>query len=320
MKLLVAFLRLIRWPNLLFIAFTQWLFYFFVINYLRLENKITPPHSSRQHLLFYLLIAASVMIAAAGYIINDYFDRDIDAINKPEKVVVDRVLRRRWAIVWHLLFSFAGVFISLFISYKTGKWIIVIANIFCVLLLWFYSTTFKKKLLAGNIIIAALTAWVIVVVYFFAGAGILNYEGWQGGIYSFDIKKLYKFTILYAGFAFIVSLIREVVKDLEDMYGDAKYDCKTMPVVWGVPSTKVFTAVWIVVCIALLAIVQLYAWQSGWWMSALYSIILIILPLVFILKDLYKATIPADYHRLSGLIKLVMLTGIFSMLFFKFPG
>ena len=319
MKLLVAFLRLIRWPNLLFIACTQWLFYFSVVDYLRLQ-KLTIPDFSTHHLLFYLLILASVMIAAAGYIINDYFDRHIDAINKPAKVVVDKAVRRRWAILWHLVFSFSGILISLYISYKTGKWIIVLANIFCVLLLWFYSTTFKKKLLSGNIIIAALTAWVIVVVYFFAGAGIINYDGWHAGINGIDIPRLYKFTILYAGFAFIVSLIREVVKDLEDMYGDAKYNCKTMPIIWGVPAAKVFVAVWIVVCIALLAIVQLYAWQSGWWFSAIYSIVLIILPLVFILRNLYKAIIPTDYHRLSSLIKLVMLTGILSMLFFKFWG
>ena len=87
MKLLVAFLRLIRWPNLLFIAFTQWLFYFSVVEYLSLKKNIAVPNISLHHLLFYLLIAASVLIAAAGYIINDYFDRHIDAINKPEKVV-----------------------------------------------------------------------------------------------------------------------------------------------------------------------------------------------------------------------------------------
>jgi 4-hydroxybenzoate polyprenyltransferase len=318
MKLLVAFLRLIRWPNLLFIAITQWLFYFSVVASLRVEENSTIATGTSHYLLFYLLIAASVMIAAAGYIINDYFDMHIDAVNKPDKVVVDKVVKRRWAIVWHLVLSALGVLLSLYISYKTGKWIIAIANFCCVFLLWFYSTTFKKKLLSGNILIAALTAWVIVVVYFFAGAGIINYEGWHGGVYNFDIRRLYKFTILYAGFAFIVSLIREVVKDLEDMYGDAKYHCKTMPVVWGVPATKVFTAVWIVVCIALLVIVQLYAWQSGWWLSAIYSIILIIIPLGFILKDLYKAVIPPDYHRISRLIKLVMLTGILSMLFFKF--
>ena len=318
MKLLVAFLKLIRWPNLLFIAFTQWLFYFSVVDSLRVGISLSIPPVSSHHLLFYLLIAASVLIAAAGYIINDYFDMHIDAINKPDKVVVDKTLKRRWAILFHILFSISGVLLSLFISYKTGKWIISIINIFCVLLLWLYSTTFKKKLLSGNIIIAALTAWVILVVYFFAGAGNINYAGWHEGGYELDIRKLYKFTILYAGFAFIVSLIREVIKDLEDMFGDAKYDCKTMPIVWGVPAAKVFTAVWIVVCIALLVIVQLYVWQSGWWVSALYSIFLIILPLIIILKGLYDAVLPADYHRLSGMIKLVMLGGILSMLFFKF--
>ncbi len=317
MKLLFAFLKLIRWPNLIFIAITQWMFYFFVVDSLRVGTSVSIHPASFHHLLFYLLIIASVLIAAAGYIINDYFDMHIDAINKPDKVVVDKTLKRRWAILFHILFSFFGILISLFISYKTGKWIISIINIFCVLLLWFYSTTFKRKLLSGNIIIAALTAWVIIVVYFFAGAGNINYGGWHDGVYDVDIRKLYKFTILYAGFAFIVSLIREVIKDMEDMFGDAKYDCKTMPIVWGVPAAKVFTAVWIVVCIALLVIVQLYVWQSGWWVSALYSIFLIILPLFVILKGLYVATKPADYHRLSSLIKMVILTGILSMLFFK---
>jgi len=317
MKLLLAFLRLIRWPNLIFIAITQWLFYFAVIASLRADKGASFSNGS-VGILFWLLMLASIMIAAAGYIINDYFDMHIDAVNKPAKVVVDRTVKRRWAIVWHLVLSFLGILLSGLVSYKTGKWIIVIANIICVLLLWFYSTTFKKKLLVGNIIIAALTTWVIVVIYFFAGANIINYNGWPEGVQSIDFRRLYKFTILYAGFAFIVSLIREVVKDLEDMYGDAKYDCKTMPIVWGVPATKVFVAVWIVVCIGLLAIVQLYAWQSGWWFSAIYSIILIIIPLGFILKDLYKATLPSNYHRLSSLIKLVMLTGILSMLFFKF--
>lgn len=319
MKLIVAFLRLIRWPNLLFIALTQWLFYFSVVESLRVTEEGMAPAFSMQHILFYLLMAASVLIAAAGYIINDYFDLQIDAVNKPAKVVVDKVVKRRWAIMWHLLFSLAGLVLSAWISYKTGKWIIVFANTLCTLLLWVYSTTFKKKLLSGNIIIASLTAWVIVVVYFFAGAGIINYAGWHGGVYGFDIRKLYKFTFLYAGFAFIVSLIREVVKDLEDMHGDAKYGCKTMPIAWGVPATKVFVAVWIVVCVALLAVVQLYAWQSGWWISALYSIVLIILPLLYLLRELYKAMIPADYHRLSTFIKLVMLTGILSMLFLKYP-
>ncbi|MEO7264028.1 MAG: geranylgeranylglycerol-phosphate geranylgeranyltransferase [Ferruginibacter sp.] len=310
MKTIAAFFRLIRWPNLFFIALTQSLFYFCVYQSLLTDKSGT-------HFLFCLLCMASILIAAAGYIINDYFDMHIDAINKPAKVVVDKLVKRRWAIIWHLVFSLAGLLISVYISYKTHTWIIAIANLGCVVLLWFYSTTFKKKLLSGNIIIAALTAWVIVVVYFFAGAGLPDMAGWLDGKYNFDVKKFYKLTILYASFAFIVSLIREVIKDLEDMDGDAKYNCKTMPVIWGVPPSKVFIAVWLVVCIASLTVLQLYAWQLGWWIVVLYSLVLIIIPLLYILKKLYPATSSADYHKLSLAIKAVMFFGILSMIFFR---
>ncbi|RYY68838.1 MAG: ubiquinone biosynthesis protein UbiA [Chitinophagaceae bacterium] len=309
MKLITAFFKLIRWPNLFFIALTQSLFYYCVFEQLLLEPALHPAN----HLLFYLLVTASVLIAAAGYIINDYFDLQIDTINKPQKVVVDKIIKRRWTIVWHWFLSGIGLLLSFYVSRQIGNWIIGIVNVFCVLLLWFYSTTFKKRLLSGNIIIAALTAWVVIVVYFFCGA---SFHIWSTIDNHFNSARFFKFTILYAGFAFIISLIREVIKDLEDKEGDAQYHCKTMPIVWGVPATKVFTAVWLVVAIAALSIVQLYAWQSGWWWIVLYSVVLTILPLMLILKKLYAASTPAEYHQLSSAIKLVMLTGILSMLFF----
>lgn len=309
MKLFAAFLKLIRWPNLFFIVLTQCLFYFCVFRSIVAD----PSYVSVQNPLFYLLIAASVLIAGAGYIINDYFDLQIDAINKPDKIIVDKFVKRRWAIVWHWILSGVGVLLSIYVSYKTGTWIIAGANILCVLLLWFYSTTFKKRVLSGNVIIALLTAWVIVVIYFFCGAGV---DGFNKQDILFDASKFYKYTVLYAGFAFIVSLIREVIKDLEDMQGDGQYNGNTMPVVWGVPASKVFTAVWLVVCIASLLIVQLYALQLGWWAIPVYTTIFVILPLAVILRRLYKAVLPADYHQLSTGMKLVMLAGILSMLFF----
>jgi 4-hydroxybenzoate polyprenyltransferase len=311
MKITAAFFKLIRWPNLFFIALTQSLFYYCVFKQLLPDSSVHP----QNQLLFYLLVTASVLIAAAGYIINDYFDLQIDIVNKPEKVVVDKIIKRRWTIVWHWLLSGIGLLLSFYISRQIGNWIIGIANVFSVLLLWFYSTTFKKKLLTGNVIIAALTAWVVLVVYFFCGA---SFNTWSASGNTFNEPKFFKLTILYAGFAFIVSLIREVIKDLEDREGDALYHCKTMPIIWGVPATKVFTAVWLVVAIAALSIVQLYAWQSGWWWIVLYSVVLTIIPLIIILQKLHKASTPADYHQLSTGIKLVMLTGILSMLFFIF--
>lgn len=314
MTVLGAFFRLIRWPNLVFIILTQCLYFFCVFRSL----IVAPLPALFSEKYFFLLVAASVLIAAAGYIINDYFDLHIDAINKPHKVVIDKIVKRRWAIVWHLVFSAMGILISLYFSYKTGNWIVATGNLLCVIFLWFYSTTFKKKLLTGNIIISALTAWVILVLYF-AYAYMENKSltsGWNLASYDFDIRKLFKYTALYAGLAFIVSLIREVVKDLEDMEGDGRYNCKTMPLAWGVPATKVFIAVWLVVAISALAIIQFYAWQLGNNLIVLYSISLVIIPMIYIINKLYKAVNTQDYHSLSKVIKLVMLTGILSMLFF----
>jgi 4-hydroxybenzoate polyprenyltransferase len=130
-------------------------------------------------------------------------------------------------------------------------------------------------------------------------------------------SRLFKLAIVYAGFAFIISLIREVVKDIEDMEGDAKYNCRTMPIVWGVNVSKMFVAVWLVVLIVSILILQAYVVQYKWWWSILYSILFIAGPLTWILMKLYQATSKADFHKLSSAVKLVMLTGILSMLFFK---
>ena len=155
---------------------------------------------------------ASVFIAAAGYIINDYFDLDIDQVNKPESIVVQRYIRRRSAIIWHLVLSLAGVLLSTWVGHKIGNWLLGFANLVCVLLLWVYSTTFKKRLLIGNIIISLLTAWVILVIYF----SELNIFQLRNGQYKGFIIFVFKCAVLYGGFAFIISLIREVIKDIED--------------------------------------------------------------------------------------------------------
>lgn len=309
MKTLGAFFKLIRWPNLFFIALTQCLFYYAVFASLAPQGFFPV-----NHFLFALLVLASVVIAAAGYIINDYFDVQIDAVNKPGRIVIDKQVKRRWAILWHWLLSGLGLLLSVYISYRLKSWIIITGNLFSVLLLWFYSTTFKKRILSGNIIIASLTAWVILVVYFFTRSLLDLY----GQIEVFDDRKFFKFTILYAGFAFIVSIIREVIKDMEDVEGDQRFNCRTMPIAWGIPASKVFTAVWMVVCIAVLVIVQLYAWQLGWWPIIVYTVALVIVPLLFLLRNLYKAATATDFHRQSTRIKFVMLAGILSMLFFIF--
>jgi 4-hydroxybenzoate polyprenyltransferase len=315
MKIIAAYFRLIRWPNLVFIIVTQLLFYYCVYSPL----LAVPPHFKTRN-LYFLLVISSVCIAAAGYIINDYFDIQIDAINKPDRMVVNKIIKRRWAILWHLLLSSIGIAISFYISYKIKVWPIFLINVLCVFALWFYSTHFKKQLLIGNLLVAVLTAWVVLVVYLFAGADIFSFKGFEVSHPYLNIRKLFKFTLLYAGFAFVTTLIREVVKDLEDMEGDRKYECKTMPITWGVPASKVFVAVWIVVSVASLFGILMYAWQSGWWSVALYILFLIVIPFAYMLHKLFKAIAVKDYHFLSSLIKMIMLAGILSMLFLKYAA
>jgi 4-hydroxybenzoate polyprenyltransferase len=309
-QLIRAFFRLIRWPNLVFIFLTQLLFYYFIL----LPSYGTAFPQFPQHLpklgplLFYLLSASSVLIAAAGYAINDYFDLNIDRVNKPQRMVVEKVIKRRWTILWHWILSGIGMALSVYVSWRIRNPIIAAANLGCVVLLYFYSTTFKKKLLIGNIVISLLTAWVILVL-FVCEARITTDPALR------EISaRIFKFAIVYGSFAFIISLVREVVKDIEDRDGDEKYGCRTMPIVWGVNVAKVFAGTWLVVLIGALIIFQFYVLQKAWWQLILYSILMIDLPCVWLLRKLYEAQSKEQYHRLSNVIKGVMLTGICSML------
>ncbi|MBE7172711.1 MAG: geranylgeranylglycerol-phosphate geranylgeranyltransferase [Williamsia sp.] len=314
MNLAGAFFKLIRYPNLIFIGLTQVLFYTVFLflpgaSPTSYQIKLTPNG-------FVLLMVASIFIAAAGYIINDYFDLNIDKINKPSKIIIEKIIRRRWAIFWHLALTVTGVLLSFWVGYRIGNSLLGLMNLLCALLLWVYSTTFKKKLLIGNIIISLLTAWVVLVLYFCELRVTRVFYPLNDG-YQEHITRLFKVAILYGGFAFIISLVREVVKDVEDVQGDGRYGCTTMPIVWGIPAAKVFSATLLTVLIAALCIVQFYVLQLHRWWSALYCVLFILLPLLRILYKLYKANSVQDYHSLSTALKVAMLTGILSMLFFS---
>jgi 4-hydroxybenzoate polyprenyltransferase len=260
----------------------------------------------------FLLVVSYVLIYAEGYVINDYFDLNIDQINKPEKVVVEKIISRRWVIFWHVLLSVVGIAIGFYIDWTTKVKFLGLLNTAVVGLLFIYSISLKKKLLIGNIMVSALTAWAIMVITFCETSNLLRQD--ITGSYT---EKITRISFLYTGFAFVISLIREVVKDMEDIDGDRRYGCNTMPIAWGITSTKVFVSVWLVVLIGLLLVVQFYVLILNWWWSAVYSFLLIILPLFYIFKLLLSANASKDYHHLSSLIKVVMFTGLLSMIFFR---
>jgi len=186
-----------------------------------------------------------------------------------------------------------------------------------------YSLSLKRQLLSGNILISLLTAWVIGVLLAIGLNDELLYQLRHVPIVNpalprVNYARFSRIGILYAAFSFIISMVREVVKDMEDANGDARYGCKTLPIVWGFTTAKVFVCTWLIVLIGSIAVLQIYVLQFHWWLSSVYCILLIALPLLYIFKLVTRAEAPKDFHRISSLVKLIMLSGILSLVFFKY--
>lgn len=306
----IAFLKLIRVENLLIIAITQICIKYLVFAPVNAYSDFTPA-------LFSISLLSTLLIAAAGYMINDYFDVKTDKINRPETVVVDVSIKRRWAMIMHILFSATGLLLGIFLALKCHNLKLVTFQILSILLLWFYSTNFKKQLLVGNIVVSLLTATIPVMpmVYdFYLSAGTAPLIG---SMTSAALKPLVIITFGYAGFAFLTSFAREVVKDMEDYKGDIQTGCKTMPIVWGIITSKVVTFFVIVITMGmlLLAGIKFYYLQQA---LALYYIIgLLLLPLTILLILIMRAKTSRDFKIASLLLKFIMLFGIAFTLIIK---
>ena len=273
-------LKLIRWPNLLMIACSQYLGAIFLIG---------PPGDYLKYfkdLNLLLICLGTISITAAGYIINDYYDVKIDYINKPERVVVGKILKRRVAMTIHIILNMLGVVAGVLVSLK-----LAIINTLAAIWLWVYSNQLKRMPLIGNLSVALLSGISIAVVE-------IHYQSGNNLVF------------IYAVFAFFVSLMREIVKDIEDLKGDATFGCKTLPVVWGTRSTKYL----IFVLIFLFALFLIQALKGIASHNIYLYFISMIVPGVFFVYKLWVADTRKQFHQLSSLLKLFMLSGIISMI------
>lgn len=281
-RLVRAVPGLVRWPNLAIMLLS-----------LVLVRALLLPGQPLRVLLaprFGLVVLAALLVAAAGYIINDYYDVKIDAINRPARLVVGRVLRRRHAMLAHVLLSGVGVLLALAMSWAVGA-----VTLGAALLLWGYSARFKRLPLVGNVTIATLTAALVLLP-------------------ELQLRTGREAVWLYALAAFLLTVVREIVKDLEDMRGDAHHGCQTLPLVWGVARSKA-VAGFFLLCLAGLvlgAAGQLLAW--GRWGLAAWLLALVLLPLGWLARLLWRADRRAHFRQLSAWCKGIMLAGVLSML------
>jgi 4-hydroxybenzoate polyprenyltransferase len=278
MQLILALFRLTRFWNLAIIAFAQYFTAYFLFH---------------QGLLvftdfwLFLIVASTVMIAAAGYIINDYYDIKIDLINKPDRVVIGKTITRRYAIFFHTVISVTGVGMGLLINWKVGA-----VNFVSVFLLWLYSNNLKRLPLIGNLVVSLLTGLSIFLL-------------------SFLYEQYLPLVMTYSLFAFFMTLIREIVKDMEDMKGDTTFGCRTLPIVWGIRKTKSFLYGTILVFSFLVLWLDYQQLKISW----IYFIPLLFVPMSILFYRLLKADTKKEFYQLSQLCKIIMLLGICSMIF-----
>jgi 4-hydroxybenzoate polyprenyltransferase len=319
---MIAFLRLIRWQNLLIVILTMVLLRYAVIE--PLLSKITvklvtgpiadlPLELRMPWYDFVILVLSTVLITAGGYVINDYFDIRTDLINKG-KVIVGNTIPRRKAMMWHNIFNAAGVAGGFYVSWRSGYfWL---GTIFLIVsgLLYFYSASYKRQFLIGNLIVALLTAMVPLMVAVYEWPALYSF-------YSALTLKVPDFGIImwwaggFALFAFLTTLTREVIKDIEDFEGDLAYGRHTLPVVTGIFASKLITAALAIITIALLYLVWFRYINDI--VTLVYVSALLAAPMLFVVFLLFRSHEKRQLHLASRTMKIVMLNGILYSLIVK---
>jgi 4-hydroxybenzoate polyprenyltransferase len=309
------FLKLIRWPNLLIVILTMVLMRYFIIEpllskvYVVLLNgneEIVPLALQFPWYNFIFLVAATVFITAGGYVINDYFDIKTDLINRG-KVIVGTKIPRRKAMMWHTIFNIAGVAAGYYISCSSGY--IWMGTLFLIVsgLLYFYSASYKRQFLIGNVIVAGLTAMVPFLVVMYEWPALYRFYT----VNSAELPAL-NFLFYWVGgfslFAFITTLSREIIKDIEDFEGDLAYGRNTIPVVIGIPASKIVAVSLIIITLAMLYIIWFFFVHDN--ITLIYLSVAIVLPLLFVLYQVAVSRNRRQLHKASNIMKLVMLTGI----------
>ena len=275
-RFIVSFARLTRVWNLIIVALAQYLTAAFLIDF----KTVLDPR-------LFILSASTVLIAAGGYIINDYYDIKIDLINKPQRVVIGKAITRRYAILFHTVLSIIGVILGLVLSWK-----IAVVNLVSATILWWYSNYLKRQPFIGNLVVALLTGvaiWLVDSLY----------------------KTGHMLIVTYAGFAFFMTLIREIIKDMEDLKGDQTFGCQTLPIVWGLRRTKYVIYVIVVIFLAVVILVD-YHFRN---LPIHYFLLFLFPPMLWFIIRLIAADTKRDFSWLSRFCKIILLLGIFSMAF-----
>ena len=312
MNKLAAFFKLVRWPNLLITALTMCLVHHCILGLL-------------STLAFTLLVISMVLIQAGGYVINDIFDVEIDAINKPKKVIVGKIFNEKQSNLFYVVLTIIGLGCGLAASLMAnGRNFITIFA--CLILLacflYSYSSRYKKKLVVGNLIVSLSVALAVFLPWLFQILAMLGDREMLLENQEWMHVTLH-IVLIYTAFAFLLTLIREIVKDMQDVKGDGRSHCRTIPIIWGMNAAQI-------IVIALTFITVVMIWNAAdyfktmelkityymLYASGLLVFFVTVNNLVSLITDKSLRT-ERQFCLQSMWLKLSMLIGVLSIIFIK---
>lgn len=318
---LTTFSRLIRLPNLAIVLVTQYILqYFILIPALQYCHIFAPTLGKRE---FFLLVLSTILIAASGYIINDIEDREIDALNKPEKQIIGKLITVEMGYQLYASVVALGLLISIYLAWFIRDFGQLLLYPLAVVMLWAYSKWWKKQAFIGNLVVSIFCAFVAgIVLYAERGSFALFWKEYWFKLHNAGFStyteggaKAVQVFADYMWFGFFSTLFREIVKDLEDVEGDAAQGCHTLPIVAGVKVAKIaaFLAAFLFLYKTFLFLKFQYLTNN--FMGIYAFIIGIIIPILYACFLLFKANEKKDYSFLSKLAKFIMLSGLIYLIF-----
>lgn len=297
-------LNLIRWKNLILIALVQ-----ILIKYALFESFNI--HLALNSFQFTLLILASLLIAAAGNIINDIYDIETDLVNRPDKVIVGKTISEKTALNLFISLNILGVGLGFYLSNLIGRSGFSVIFVIISALLYMYASYLKQTLLIGNVIVSILVALSILIVPFFDLLPTITATNRELYLSVFNIS------LNYAAFAFMVNLLREIIKDIEDINGDYKAQMKTLPILIG--RDRATMLAFALSFVPILAVVNYIATQLyNTMLAVIYFLLFVVGPMIYFTVKIFSAEQKKEYQHLSNVLKVIMLFGVLSLLLYPF--
>lgn len=308
-EIIKPFLQLLRIGNLAFLVILLYV----------MEKWVAAPLLQQEQFgelmpwwILTLLILSVVCVAAGGYVINDYFDVKIDRINRPDDLIVTRFISRDAAMYLFYILTAVGLVAGAAVSWWAHSWTLLFTYVVIPGLLWFYSASYKRMFLIGNLVVAFASAIVPLLVAI-ANADYLRHLYQEALAYSPIVGELYVWTGGFAAFAFLLTWAREMVKDIEDIEGDREMECRTLPIVWGQKSAKIFVTSLLLVVTAIIVYMLLavlpfpHEWKS---LPTRYVVFGLIVPILCSIVLLWAANNRTELHRVQTIIKFTMFMGV----------